>query len=344
MKTSLIKTGLYCVLIIAGFYAHISCMRAQVIPTPPCWSHHSTLVFPLQHATSSLPLNTGMPLDVMVGYIAYDSLARSLSAPGINNIYNNLIYSDTLRYAMKYCYKMLDYNPLLFEQFRRYNDSQRRYASARTNVFQQLLNKIVEVSPAPFVETLLCQSSIIAHINVVDTFRVVDGSGGGSSILTIHTVTATVTDTIKGQVFPHCINFLPLNINKEDHSDTFQSNILPANCLQFTYALEWPRIPFNNKVITTEQRMVDPAGSPWVKTGKEYIVFLNFSQACSDENYSYHILSAFGTRSSANNIYPISNGRVEDPNNDFGLGTAPTVSDFKSALQQKIHQITHFGE
>jgi hypothetical protein len=90
--------------------------------------------------------------------------------------------------------------------------------------------------------------------------------------------------------------------------------------------------------------MTDSSGIPWVRKNSEYIVFLSFAQACSDSLHTYHILSTFGERSSSNNIYPIIDGRVQDPDNDFGLGTTPTVVEFKTALRQKISTITHFGE
>jgi hypothetical protein len=176
-------------------------LSAQTVLQPPCWQHHTSPVFSFERLPSPVSLTTDMPLDVMIGYIFYDSLARSLPTVGINEIYNNLTYSDTLRYAMKYSYTMMDYNPVLFERFRRYNNPLRRSAPTRSMVFEKLIEKIKTTSPSPFIETLLCQSSIIAHIVVADTFRTRDGT------LTNHIVTSTILDTIKGKVLPQCLNF-----------------------------------------------------------------------------------------------------------------------------------------
>lgn len=303
-------------------------LDAQTMQQPHYWQHHTSPVFSFERIGSPLPLRTDMPLEVMVGYIFYDSLARSLSTVGVDETYKNFTYSDTLRYAMKYCYTMMDYNPVLFEQFRRYNNPLRRSASMRSTVFEKLTEKIKTVSPEPFVETLLCQSSIIAHISVIDTFRTTDGA------LTNHIVTSTILDTIKGKVLPQCLNFYP----KPNITAT------PSSCLQFVYPLEWQRLPFHSNVIASGSTMVDSAGIPWVRKNTEYIVFLTFAQACSDSAHTYHILNTFGERSSANNIYPIIDGKVQDPNNDFGLGITPSVATLKNMLRQKISTITHFGE
>lgn len=312
---------------------------AQVVPRPPCWQHHASIVFPFPRLQSHLPLETGMPYDVMLAYVFYDSLARRIKEPSVAALYDNLSYSDTLRYAMKYCYKMVDYNPVLFERFRRYNDTHRRYALDRSEVFYKLYKKVEKTSPNPFMETLICQSSIIAHILVTDTVSLIDTSN--STHFVTPAVTAIVLDTLKGRVLPPCINFYPAEKRQENTPLPLMTS---NSCLQFSYMLDWQRIPFGSNIVYSGETMMDENGVPWVQKDKEYIVFLNFGAACSDSLYTYHDLGIFGIRSSSNNIYRIANGKVLDPENDFGLGTTPTVADFKNALRQKIHSITHFGE
>lgn len=58
-----------------------------------------------------------MPYDVIMSYVFYENLARNIRQPNIATQYSYLPYKDTLRYAIKYCYTMVDYNPILFEQF-----------------------------------------------------------------------------------------------------------------------------------------------------------------------------------------------------------------------------------
>lgn len=312
---------------------------AQIVPRPPCWQHHVSVVFPFPRLQSNLPLETGMPYDVMLAYVFYDSLARRIKEPAVAALYDNLTYSDTLRYAMKYCYKMMDYNPVLFEQFRRYNDSRRRSALDRSEVFYKLYKKVEKTSPSPFVETLLCQSSIIAHIRVTDTISLVDESN--TTPFVIPTVAATILDTIKGRILPPCLNFYP---TEKPHDNVPLPFVNSNACLQFSYMLDWQRIPFGSNIVYSGETMVDANGVPWVQKDKEYIVFLNFGAACSDSLYTYHDLGIFGIRSSSNNIYRIVDGKVLDSDNDFGLGTTPTVETFKNTLRQKIYAITHFGE
>lgn len=344
MKTQLSfaqNFALFCVTAISLSYSlpH-NAVAQRILPTAstPCWKQYACAVFPFPRLQSPLPpLEKDMPYDVMMSYIFYENLARKIKYPAVAAQYNRLAYSDTLRYAMKYCYTMVDYNPVLFEQFQEYNDGQTRYASYKSRIFSLLCENILAISPYPFVETLLCQSSIIVHIRVADTVTLINRRQ--STPYAMATVTATVLDTIKGRVLPPCNNLYPIETRWADNPPDYSSA-----CLQFSYPLDWQRIAFRSKTVHTEDTMVDKNGVPWVQKDKEYIVFLSFGKLCSDSSSTYHDIVPSSIRSSSNNIYRIVDGNVLDPDNDFGLGTTPTVETFKNALRQKIYAITHFGE
>jgi hypothetical protein len=68
---------------------------------------------------------------------------------------------------------------------------------------------------------------------------------------------------------------------------------------------------------------------------------LNFTGLSHDANFSYVTLTPVAWFGSTCSMYPIIDGKVEDPRNDFGFGTNLTVAQFKTALRNKIYSITH---
>jgi hypothetical protein len=290
-----------------------------------------------------------MPEDVRIGYIALDSVRRGITEKEFIAFLGRQYDNDTIAYLMKYLYKVVDYNPILFE-LTSYVASKRTSVGLST-IKYHIENFVRANSPKRYLEKLLIKSSIIAHVFVEDTLNLID-SGAHLQIASI--VTCSIRDTIKGKVLPKAkvISINPLE-NATDESDT-----LPSNYLQFSYRTEWRRVP-ENEVISDDvsgtivdddgkvlypPRMMDSTGSGWVKKGKEYIVFLRFQSVCHDSSYIYLTLFPFLTYSATCNVYPIENGYVIDPVNELGFGKSVEVNLFKNLLKQRINEIINFGE
>jgi len=284
-----------------------------------------------------------MPEDVRIGYIKLDSVKRDFPDMRFDNYKVRQYDINTLRYIMKYLYKVVDYNPILYKLTS-------YYFSANTIIYQ-IQNTATENLPKPFLDKSLLMSSIIAHVFVEDTLNF-NQIGTDNPIGSI--VTCSIIDTIKGQVLPKAkvISINPLE-NATDESDT-----LPSNYLQFSYRTEWSRVP-ENEVISDDvsgtivdddgkvlypPRMMDSTGSGWVKKGKEYIVFLDFDLICKDTNHSYLSLTPFLMYSATCNVYPIENGFVIDPENELGFGESVEVNLFKNLLKQRINEIVSYGD
>jgi hypothetical protein len=90
-------------------------------------------------------------------------------------------------------------------------------------------------------------------------------------------------------------------------------------------------------------RLTDDNGDAWIKKDQEYIVFLNIVTYCNYEDNIYYNLRPVAPESYTFNMYPIQNGYVYDPKDDFGFGTGLTISQFKSALRTRIDLIKNFG-
>ncbi len=102
-------------------------LHAQLPSTPPprgmmhpsVVSRHFALTIPLPLRTPLYPpLQSSMPLDVMLGYIYFDSIVRSVDL--LHGQFDSAAVfatnSDTLRNGLKYLYKMSDWDPItLFE-------------------------------------------------------------------------------------------------------------------------------------------------------------------------------------------------------------------------------------
>ena len=311
----------------------ICCQKSvsQIVP-PPCMPNYNSITSQFMNIEQSPPLNTGMPYDVMIGYIGFDSLTKSLNSRQLHNYLDTLYWGDTIKYAMKFFYEMVDYDPILFYRYLVSASWPRKLIpSTLTSSFYE---KISLVSPHPLLDMVLCASSLIAHIYVNDTMTVIDPSGGWA----VHSiiVTSNIIEVIKGTNIPECLNLYPANFERKTKKNDIHS--INDSCLQFNYRLE---LPLDNRTETTRANshgMRDSSGLPWVKSGKEYIVFLELLMICGDSTSLYLTLRPIYA-GSCGTIYPIENNIVYDPNDDYGFGVGKTTDEFIMALRNRINQI-----
>ncbi len=84
------------------------------------WYDSTTAMFQHQFPIirSIPPLNTSMPLDVLISYIYLDSLLRSPLASTLEQRLESwTTLNDTLTYAAKCMCTLIDYNPIIFNQY-----------------------------------------------------------------------------------------------------------------------------------------------------------------------------------------------------------------------------------
>jgi len=85
-------------------------LSAQIVTHQPYQRYGGSLEYQIQLPSNYPPLQTGMPYDIMLGYVYFDSLTRAFTYDSLMSIIPLLNYSDTLKYAMKYLYKLDDYD------------------------------------------------------------------------------------------------------------------------------------------------------------------------------------------------------------------------------------------
>ncbi|GEM_PF-1890948 len=340
---------------ISCFFAY--CLSAQE-PCNPTSKNllYYTLNFVLDSSVGYPPLHTDMPYDVMIGYIALDSAARTAisthKAPQLFEFIDRQTYNDTLRTIMRYRYKMIDYNPVVYYDY--------LYGPPDGYVPMVNIDRALTVAIGksnPLHQTVAFDEVFnaywILHIRVDDTLRIKDR---GLSCEAVTAASVDILDTIKGRVFPMRYSniqpySMPGTINPE--------NVYPSNKLIIQYCNEWRRgniygnqgdqlvtlVDSNGAPLYNPYTLVDSNDVTWLKPGKEYIVFLHPEIVCISPFIAMYIsIDPYSGESFSEGMYPIENGIVFDEGNEFGLGQYVPVSEFKNNIRQRINEIIHYGE
>lgn len=327
--------------------------------TNPC-DPYPLVTYELPRPVERLPISIYMPYDVLLGYIALDTFqyhAPTVSPDAeqqtIEFLQRQRSWNDTLRKIARVWYAMADYDPTLFEaRLRRW-----RTLEPSPVVWREILEENVRAAsssvPEARLDYSLLSSHYILHVKVVDTLHARRSPPIPSmrNFMEVN-VTCVVKDVIKGRVAPLC-------------DPAFQRGWLSnssraldsGRCLQFVYS------PFRIREFTADviEYQTDSLGN-WVRPellghifvpGCEYIVFLRYSIECQQVRDSIRVnyyrlrplRNVWGTAQQSScgfGIYPIVDGIVEDPADDFGFGSGLTVEQFKQRLRARIEEIRNW--
>ncbi|MFP4369330.1 MAG: hypothetical protein ACLFR2_07115 [Candidatus Kapaibacterium sp.] len=314
---------------------------------PPCYPEWLSLSQSTAELHQFAPLSLNMPLEVIFGYIALDSAIYY----GSYNLLDEFLerqttFNDTLQQIMKHYYMMKDYDPILFKKNMDYFDY--NFQMRPLDLEKRARKYLVRFSEKPYLDNALLKSSLIAHVKVTDTIsRLSMGDWKGIA-------TCEIIDLIKGQKFFGCkdLNIYEDIPNKKDPSSNLleYSAIDSGDCLQLHYSLSWPRVDGQNanyreldsagNVITPTLR--DENGEQWMKKDKEYIVFIQLVVLCSTENAEYYAVWGGIDNSETCNMYPIEEGNVLDPGEEFELGETVDLDEFKHQLRSRINEILSY--
>ncbi len=280
------------------------------------------------------PLSSGMPFDIMFSYIVADSICRFAPQKNVTNLLKSwTLMNDTLRYATKYLYRMMDYNPIIFRQYQdqimllRKNPFTTSFQSTKAAI-QKKFEQFVPPQEKQAVKAVL-GAEYIFRIQVVKIDSMPD------KVVTGHQryrVTAKVLDTLKGQVYK------PAPCNS---GHAILDNASPYPCIYFQYG---------------EQNYFDPSGStglmaagetiePWpfdkqdsafmrtlnrfeMKPGQDAIIFLIHDAQKFDHEADYYELD-LATNYSYNAL-PIINGKVRDVNMVWSSNLLMDYADWKT--------------
>lgn len=311
-------------------------------------SYGGLLVYRFPLLTTFPPVTPDMPEDVRRTYLFGDSIARTIGIMEEEHEKRQLTYSDSLKQAVRYLFEANDYDPVTFFQWKT-TRAPNRYKQLTPGAFvQDMQNASMYVFPDSGRTGVMVSADYIAVVHVDSTREGIDSTAAFAR----HSikVSTTVLDKIKGQRLPNC--------NPAEGAGAGS-----GNCLHFEYALEWYRHQFVvvpsdtipgdslNKYrhtqpfisILPDTSLGDSTGRRWIHQDSNYVVFLSLGWYPSgkDLNHTYSDMLPIRWHGTSCGMYPIINGRVDDPTDDFGFGVGLTVQEFTTALRRKIFSITH---
>lgn len=276
--------------------------------------------------------HTDMSLDCMVGYIAMDSVTHSVDRSYISSFLRRTSL-DTLRLISRFMYAVVDYNPVLFHRYIvTTRDSawsgNSAYKSYPAELYYGVLDKEIigrRLGSFGLDYAMLLSADYILHVRISDKRMAMDSS----SVPKMYVGAACeVLEIFKGQHLPdNC--YYPAAVEVGG-----QAALGGSDCIKFGYPRDWPTRAgiFLQNVPDTVSGC---ATMREVQQGEEYIVFLGLG--ASDE-YT-QLVYPVNSFERAGGLFRIVNGKVEDPSNFWGLGTQPSLQDFRSHLLQKINDV-----
>jgi hypothetical protein len=286
-------------------------------------------------------LFTYMPLDVLVGYIGADSIFANVKRNPLNTMIRGLnADNDTFKYALKYLYRMCDYNPTHFHNFE--YGFVRGAGSSGSEVHRELakiVKRQLDANISGGIYSKIINCDYILHVFVNDTEKIeqTDTFSVFSDEIVCY---AKVLDSIKGQNMPSTTNIYSSTGKVVANTDiVFQYNLNQEN----RQGRIWDTITETYKNYGYYPPWRED-GTDWIQPTNEYIVFLNIGKACEVNNNFYYYFLYPKEEDVSMGMFPIIDGNVIDIGNTFGLGTSIPLVNFKEYLSQKISQIKNFGE
>jgi hypothetical protein len=274
----------------------------------------------------------------------------------IDSFISALQYGDTAKFLASALYQIIDDNPIAFEQW---SASANRsvgapplpwhYKANPDHARIALQNHIGQIFSDSARAGYILACDYIADVLVLDT--AIKYRPFSSVTPDMVLVTSSILDPIKGKQVPGC----PLQYSSKSGSlkraqsdgDTSFAQVYPCvptpavsgACLNFEYSPEWQKGIFSDNVKASG--LLKDATGWWIKPNGEYIVFLFLQGNGRDTSKYYFTVHPFwGVFGTSGAMYPVVNGIVVDPNDDFGLGsTNLTVADWKSRLRARISTI-----
>lgn len=257
-------------------------------------------------------LHTDMPLDCLIGYIAMDSIARNVGVFEATRYPANAVIPQ-LRIFARYIYAMADYDPILLHRhFFSTRDSSYpngQYRSYPANAYYPVMLAIYD-RQKEFGQKygMLVAAAYVLRVRVIDVREGIDSTLHTRPFLNAN-VACEVLEIFKG-------HRLPQNCNIPPQDTKLEKTLNRSNCLIYGYTPN------------DRERRTQP--------GDDMFIVLDLGP---ETRGLYSIRPEGGFNKTLRGRFLIRDGRVEDPDNVFGLGINPTVEDFRSTLLTKIADI-----
>lgn len=159
--------------------------------------------------TDTPTLNSGMPLEVMAGYLIFDSLAHTQNLDSVEAFIERIKNTDTLKMICKYLLITDNYNPILLRQNYFYNDTIQRFTSLPFSLREIIYEAIYNSNQFDYLDKLILMSSYVYKIKVFDIYSIYDSTS--FSAPTEKDISCTIEKKFKGNIAASCNNYFMNN-------------------------------------------------------------------------------------------------------------------------------------
>jgi len=310
--------------------------------------YYGPLLYSMSRDTSVPPVYEGESQQVRKAYQWFDGLLRSEHEPKIWTHFRSIWMFDTMKYSWtdterkiaRNLYLIQDDNPLARYMWSGKAMHPNPYKRDPGQAMESFENRAGRISHYSKMTYSLLTPHIIADVIVDDTICVKDPTAYSAFDMVL--VNSTILDAIKGKQVPFCVEEGMRALRKKGTTIKSSGTIpwpthpVPADtgtCLQFEYSPGWFKVYYPDEDY-------GPRLGWWVKPCQEYIVFLNIMGVGLDSTSQYFTISPGGFGSSGG-MYPVIDGIVEDPGDDFGIGAkfGLSVDEWKARIRARIDDI-----
>jgi hypothetical protein len=311
---------------------------------PPCLPSAADTSYFLPFLSAPPSPEPPMSAEVQTAYVAIGDMHRTANYDSAWRYFNGLsTISDSLRTLMRIFYVAQDHDPFLFRRVMSVPGPPNK-RSLPSFGFERVLETVASASPEAALDYQLMRSSLILHIRCesIGHDTVFDGVGGLDNPLFVTTVHALIVDPVKGRQVPPCPASSGIDGERRSrplpalmrlasyHAEQADSLVTvaatPGGCVDFHYAGIWG--------------IHDPYDDPWIKPGREYVVFLHVILLCRDAYGDFVNLRPAGGTSRTFRLFPVDQGVVQMPDDELEIGAeAMPVAEFKEILRTRIEEI-----
>jgi len=308
-------------------------IQLQKLPNRPDWRgfFHSHL----KDNYKQLPLD--IPYDIAFGYIVADGSAYNSPGYGVlNEIFGKIGWdSDTMAYILKYLYRLVDYDPIRFQNFL-WRVPRPNYGETGATILGALYSRLSGDKRIYYIAPFYILHVKVNAIEFIDT---VDKVFNPNIIESETIVYCKVLDTLKGQVLPDLNNAILSNGKNEFDKNVMQFMAVPQKIdFVFSYNNRWSRVPSPNYV-----PLLDEVNGTWIKSNKEYIIFVRPISMTGTNTTSYYSICPMRIGLSYG-MFPIDDGFVIDEGNSMEWGEKVPIDEFKKHIIEQINLIKNYGE
>lgn len=297
------------------------------------------------------PLSISMPLDVLIGYIAMDSLGRFYNDSAFRAVRGKSLYreleelkpsNDTLHTFWKYWYQMMDFDPIRFQQYliEQYLTQNNKYSFRFTYDVAYLLGKSHKLNhplrkriAAALIPDFILKVQVVG----IDSMKAPINSYGDTSTYKFYDIKCIVLDTIKGKVIPKESISNDLNQKKTEQTKNntgyfhfvISTNSYPQTRLSSHSVIYFPKI--DSLIFDTEKEIMR------VHNGQELIIFVN----CINSHYTKteDYFQIYTSLEASNGVLPIVNGLISDVNKVWSDSTWIPYNIFKERYNEAVEII-----